>query len=131
MVFRRRSGDPGETVEEETLDGDDVPMVPMPQAPVPVPGRSPAPPVRVLNIAKARSASEAGTGGSSIPDSTGDSVLVSSPERPSQIKVRAHSVADSVDQSVGSQLKKLGITQHSGKSTKDCPPLSSQKSMDH
>ena len=131
MTFRRRSGDPGETVEEETLGGDDVSMVPVPQAPVPELGRSPAPPVRVLNIAKARSASEAGTGGSSIPDSTGDSVLVSSPERSSQtIKVRAHSVADSVDQSVGSQLKKLGITQHSGKSNKDCPPISPQKSMD-
>ncbi len=131
MTFRRRSGDPGETVEEETLGEDDAPMVPVPQAPVPDLGRSPAPPVQVLNIAKARSASEAGTGGSSIPDSTGDSILVSSPERPSQfIKTRAHSVADSVDQSVGSKLKKLGITQQSGKSTKDCPPIPSQKSKD-
>ena len=131
MTFRRRSGDPGETVEEETLGGDDVPMVPVPQAPVPDPGRSPAPPVQALNIAKARSASEAGTGGSSIPDSTGDSILVSSPARPSpHIKIRAHSVADSVDQSVGSKLKKLGITQQSGKSTKDCPPIPSQKSKD-
>ena len=132
MVFRRRSGDPGETVEEETLGGDDVPMVPMPQASVPELGCSPAPPVQVFNIAKARSASEAGAGGSSIPDSTGDSVLNSTPEKSSlHIKVRAHSVADSVDQTVGSQLKKLGITQHSGKSTKDCPPIPSQKSMDH
>ena len=132
MVFRRRSGDPGETVEEETLDGDDVPMVPMPQASVPELGCSPAPPVQVFNIAKARSASEVGAGGSSIPDSTGDSVLYSTPEKSSHhIKVRAHSVADSVDQTVGSQLKKLGITQHSGKSTKDCPPIPSQKSMDH
>ena len=132
MVFRRRSGDPGETVEEETLDGDDVPMVPMPQASAPELGCSPAPPVQVFNIAKARSASEAGTGGSSIPDSTGDSVLVSSPERPSKTsKMRAHSMTDSVDQTVGSQLKKLGITQQSGKSTKDCPPIPSQKSMDH
>ena len=131
MTFRRRSGDPGETVEEETLGEDDAPMVPVLPAPVPDPGRSPAPPVKALNIAKARAVSEAGTGGSSIPDSTGDSILASSPERPSQhIKTRAHSVADSVDQSVGSKLKKLGITQQSGKSTKDCPPIPSQKSKD-
>ena len=128
MTFRRRSGDPGETVEEETLGGDDVPMVPVPQAQVPDLGRSPAPPVQAFNIAKVRSASEAGTGGSSIPDSTGDSILISSPEKPSQnIKARAHSVADSVDQAVGSKLKKLGLTQHSGKSIKDCPPFSIPK----
>ena len=131
MTFKRRSGDPGETVEEETLVDDDAPMVPVLPAPVPELGRSPVPPAKVLNIARTRAVSEAGTGGSSIPDSTGDSVLASSPERSSKnTKTRAPSLADSVDRSVGSKLKKLGLTQQSGKSLEDYPPFPSQKSKD-
>ncbi len=132
MVFRRRSGDPGETDEEETLGGDDVPMVPMPQASVPDLGASPAPPVQALLVAKTRPASEAGASGGSIPDSTGDSVLDSSPVKSSNSsKLRSYSASDSVDHAVGSQLKKLELTQQSGESIKDCPPFSPQKLMDH
>ena len=131
MTFKRRSGDPGETVEEETLVDDDASMVPVLPAPVPEPGRSPAPPAKVLNIARARAASETVTAGSSIPDSDGDSTLASSPKRSSQhTKTRAPSLTDSVDRAVGSKLKKLGFTQQSGNSLEEYPPFPPQKFKD-
>ena len=132
MSFKRRTGDnSGETVEEEAMEDDDTSMVPVLPAPVPTPGRTPVPPVQVLNIARARTGSETVTAGSSIPDSDGDSALADSPKRSSQlIKTRAPSLTDSVDRAVGSKLKKLGFTQTIGTSPEEYPPLPSQKFKD-
>ena len=132
MSFKRRTGDHGgETVEEEAMEDDDSSMVPVLPAPVPTPGRTPVPPVQVLNIARARSGSETVTAGSSIPDSDGDSALADSPKRSSQhIKTRAVSLTDSVDRAVGSKLKKLGFNPTIGNSHEEYPSLPPQKLKD-
>ena len=128
MTFKRRSGDPGETVEEETLVDDDAPMVPVLPAPVPELGGAPAPPAKVLHIARPRAASETVTAGSSIPDSDGDSTLASSPKRSSKhTKTRAPSLTDSVDRAVGSKLKKTGFHPAKWYFPRGIPSLSTPK----
>ena len=116
LTFRLRSEDNGEeptecvTVEDEIVS----PVVPP-----------------VLHIARVRAPSQPASLGSNMPEAEIEGLLCSPTKSSKTLTSRTFSETDSVDQSIGTQLKKLGPYKPTVSDTANVStPLPSQKLME-